>query len=199
MSQRRSRILLAGLSCVAALAMAMPRAAAQQEFKSANRQIGKAAVEYRDKAIHAVAAYYHSQRNHDSRWLLIESALSTTENTIIKREHIVLRTPQGREIPLATQRRIGEDIKSIEQLLQNAKVQTHPVTSYFRQSDRTEDMKLFRLPFGPVVHDEFVTDRDHVATGPLFFEAPTGAWEKGTYALIVRHSKGVAEMPIVLE
>ena len=199
MSERRSPILVAWVFCAAALAVAMPRVAAQQEFKSANRQIGRAAVEYRDKAIHVVAAYYHSQRNHDSRWLLIESALSTTENTIIKREHIVLRSPQGREIPLATQRRIGEDVKSVEQLLQNAKVQTHPVTSYFRQSDRTEDMKLFRLPFGPVVHDEFVSDRDHVAAGPLFFEAPTGAWEKGTYALVVRHSKGAAELPIVLE
>jgi hypothetical protein len=199
MSQRLSRLLFTWVICGTALASVTPVIAQQREFSSANRQIGKAAVEYRDKAIHAVAAYYHSQRNHDSRWLLIESALSTTENAIIKREHIVLRTPQGREIPLATQRRIGEDVKSVEQLLQNARVQTHPVTSYFRQSERTEDMKLFRLPFGPVVHDEFVTDRDHVAAGPLFFESPTGAWEKGTYALIVRHSKGVAEMPIVLE
>ena len=198
MLHRSSRLLLASIFCGAALAVTSITAQ-QKEFSSANRKIGNAAVEYRDKAIHVVAAYYHSQRNHDSRWLLIESALSTTEDSIIKRENIVLRTPQGREIPLATQRRIGEDIKSVERLLQNAKVQTHPVTSYFRQRDFTEDMKLFRLPFGPVVHDEFVSDRDHVATGPLFFEAPTGAWEKGTYALVVRHSKGVAEMPIVLE
>jgi hypothetical protein len=198
MSQRLSQ-LLTWVICGTALASVTPVTAQQKEFSSANRQVGRAAVEYRDKAIHVVAAYYHSQRNHESRWLLVESALSTTEDSIIKRENIALRTPQGREIPLATQRRIGEDIKSVEQLLQNARVQTHPVTSYFRQRDFTEDMKLFRLPFGPVVHDEFVADRDHVATGPLFFEAPTGAWEKGTYALIVRHSKGVAELPIVLE
>jgi len=198
MSQRLSQ-LLTWVICGTALASVTPVIAQQKEFSSANRQVGRAAVEYRDKAIHVVAAYYHSQRNHESRWLLVESALSTTEDSIIKRENIALRTPQGREIPLATQRRIGEDIKSVEQLLQNARVQTHPVTSYFRQRDFTEDMKLFRLPFGPVVHDEFVADRDHVATGPLFFEAPTGAWEKGTYALIVRHSKGVAELPIVLE
>ena len=199
MSQRRSRLLLAWLCCAAVLAMAMPRVSAQQEFTSANRQIGKAAVEYRDKAIHVVAAYYYSQRNHDSRWLLIESALSTTQESVIKREHIMLRTPQGREIPLATQRRIGEDVRRVEQLLQNAKVQTHPVASYFRERDRLEDMKMFRLPFGPVVHDEFIADRDHVAVGPLFFESPTGAWEKGTYALVVRHSTGVAELPIHLE
>jgi hypothetical protein len=199
MLQRSSRLLLAAVFCGTALSVASPATAQQKEFSSANRKIGNAAVEYRDKTIHVVAAYYHSQRNHDSRWLLIESALSTTEDSVIKRENIVLRTPQGREIPLATQRRVGEDVKRVEQLLQNAKVQTHPVASYFNQRDRIEDMKMFRLPFGPVVHDEFVSDRDHVAVGPLFFEAPTGAWEKGTYALIVRHPKGVAEMPIVLE
>jgi hypothetical protein len=198
MIQRTSRLLLPWIFCGVTLAVATP-ATAQKEFSSANRKIGNAAVQYRDKMIHIVAAYYHSQRNHDSRWLLIESALSTTENSIIKRENIALRTPQGREIPLATQRRVGEDVKRVEQLLQNAKVQTHPVASYFNQRDRIEDMKMFRLPFGPIVHDEFVSDRDHVAVGPLFFESPTGAWEKGTYALIVRHPKGVAEMPITLE
>lgn len=197
MIQRSSWLLAASAFC-AALAVATP-VAAQKEFSSANRKIGNAAVEYRDKTIHIVAAYYHSQRNHDSRWLLIESALSTTDNSIIKREDIALRTPQGREIPLATQTRIGEDVKRVEQLLQNAKVQTHPVASYFNERDRIEDMKMFRLPFGPVVHNEFVSDRNHVAVGPLFFESPTGAWEKGTYALIVRHPKGVAELPINLE
>jgi hypothetical protein len=174
-------------------------ALAQEEFSSANRQRGRAAVEFRNSDIHVVAAYYYSQRNHDSRWLLVEAALSADESETIARNDIALRTPQGREIPLATQRRVGEDVKRIEQLLQNAQVLSHDVGSYFAQRDRPESMRLFTLPFGGVVHDEFVTDRHHVAVGPLFFESPTGAWESGTYALIVRHEKGSAELPINLE
>ena len=92
-----------------------------------------------------------------------------------------------------------EDVSRIEQLLQNANVLSHNVASYFVQRDRIESMSLFTLPFGPVVHDSFVVDRNRVAVGPLFFESPTGAWEKGTYALIVRHSKGASELPIHLE
>jgi hypothetical protein len=183
----------------AALALSGQTLAAQEEFSSANRQRGRAAVEYRDADIQIVAAYYYSQRNHESRWLLIEAGISTTASTTIHRNAIALRTPQGREIPLATQRRIGEDVNRIEQLLQNARVLSHNVSSYFTQRDRPESMKLFTLPFGGVVHDDFVVDRDHVAVGPLFFESPTGAWERGTYALIVRHSKGTAELPIHLE
>jgi hypothetical protein len=176
-----------------------PQLVGQQEFSSANKKRGKAVVEYRDKTAHVVAAYNYSQRNHDSRWIVIQAAMSTSKGSTIRRSDIALRTPAGREIPLATQTRIGEDVRKVEQLLQNASVQAHDVVAYFNQRDRPEDMQLFRLPFGPVVHNEFITDRDHVATGPLFFESPTGAWERGTYALIVRHENGNVEMPINLE
>jgi hypothetical protein len=188
-----------GLTVCGAAMVLSASLAAQDEFSSANRQRGRAAVEYRDEEIHIVAAYYYSQRNHESRWLLIESGISTDAPATIKREAIALRTPQGREIPLATQRRIGEDVPRIEQLLQNAGVLSHNVASYFNQRDRTESMRLFTLPFGGVVSDSFVVDRHRVAVGPLFFEAPTGAWERGTYALIVRHEKGMAQLPINLE
>ena len=199
MSQYRWQKALRWTVYGAALALAVPTLAAQEEFSSANRERGRAAVEFRDDDAHIVAAYYYSQRNHESRWIMIEAGVSTDDTIVIERSAIALRTPQGREIPLATQRRVGEDVSRIEQLLQNANVLSHNVASYFVQRDRIESMSLFTLPFGPVVHDSFVVDRNRVAVGPLFFESPTGAWEKGTYALIVRHSKGASELPIHLE
>ena len=198
MSQYRWQIALRLAFC-ATLALVPLTLVAQEEFSSANRTVGRAAVQYSDADAHIVAAYYYSQRNHESRWIMIEAGVSTTDLNTIERSAIALRTPQGREIPLASQRRIGEDVPRIKQLLQNAKVLSHNVSSYFVQRDRIEDMSLFTLPFGPVVHDSFVVDRHRVAVGPLFFESPTGAWERGTYALIVRHSNSVAELPIHLE
>ena len=200
MSLQASRTPGAWALCCAALVLAGSHLSAQKEFSSATtKRLGQAAVQFKDKTIHVVAAYYYSQRNHDSRWIVVQSALSTARETIIHRNEIALRTPQGREIPLATQTRLGEDVKKVEQLLQNANVQSHNVASYFPQQDRVEDMQMFRLPFGPVVHDEFIVDRDRVAVGPLFFEAPTGAWEEGTYTLVVKHKNGIAELPIILE
>ena len=194
----RRRALPLLITCVTALTVMASAVSGQQEFSSANKSRGKAAVEYRDKNAHIVAAYYYSQLNHESRWIMIDAALSTSHDTIIRRDAISLRTPQGRVIPLATQRRIGEDVQRIEQLLQNAKVVRHDILSYFTEG-RFEDMQLFRLPFDPVVHNEFVVDRDRVAYGPFFFESPTGAWEDGTYALVINHGKGAAELPIRLE
>jgi hypothetical protein len=195
---RQSRRRFLGFATAAALTLGAP-AAAQEEFSSANRQRGRAAVEFRDKDIHVVAAYYYSQQHHDSRWLLIEAGISTTDAETIRRDAIALRAPDGRVIPLASQRRVGEDVGRIRQLLQNAEILSHNVASYFTQRSRTEPMQLFTLPFGDVVSDSFVVDPHRVAVGPLFFESPTGAWPRGTYALIVRHENGTAELPIHLE
>jgi hypothetical protein len=163
------------------------------------REVGRAAVEYRDAHVHVVAAYYYSQRNHDSRWLMIQAAVSTTRALVIERDDMALRTPEGREIPLATQRRFGQDSARITSLLQNARTSGHDVVSYFVQRDRVDSMRLFTRPFGGVVHDSFVTDDHRVTAGTLFFEAPTGRWAEGTHTLIVRHEGGVAALPIELE
>ena len=198
MFARQWRNLSAWVVCAAALTLTAPRAEAQRALPSVNTPLGKAVVEYRDQAIQMVAAYNYSQRNHDSPWLLIEAGL-TGRDAIINRGDIVLRTPQGLEIPLASQRRVGEDTTRIARLLQQSRVVRHDVPSYFNQRDRIESMRLFTLPFGSVVHDSFVIDRDRLAIGPLFFESPTGAWEDGTYALVVRLGEGTAELPIRLE
>ena len=184
---------------VALLLTLAPAVSAQREFSSANRERGRAAVEYTNKDIHIVAAYYYSQRNHDSRWITIDVALSTTKRTTFSREAIALRTPAGREIPLATQTRVGEATVTVQTLLRNASVESHDVVSYFSQRQHTYPMRLFTFPFNGVVMSEFIVDRNEVANGPLFFESPTGAWEDGTYALIIRHQDGAAELPIRLE
>jgi hypothetical protein len=186
------------LLMMATLAVAGARAAAQAEFPF-TRTRGQAAIEFKDPHIHVVAAYYYSQRHHDSRWLLIEAAVSTEELTTIKRDAISLRRPDGREIPLATQTRVGEDVPRIRSLVQNATASRHAVASYFSQRDQIDPMKFFTLPFGGIVHNDFVVDRHRVVVGDLLFEAPTGLWEDGTYALVVRHERGQAQLPIELE
>ncbi len=196
---RRPRLLPLFGAALALLLTLAPALSAQRDFSSANRERGRAAIEYRDKDIHIVAAYYHSQQHHDSRWITIDTALSTMKRTTFRREGFALQTPAGREIPLAPQTRVGEDTTAVETLLRHARAQSHDVLSYFAQRDQIYPMRLFTFPFNGVVMSEFVVDHNEVATGPLFFESPTGAWEDGTYALIVRHQDGAAELPIRLE
>jgi len=88
-------------------------------------EVGRAAVEYRDDAMQVVAAYYYSQRSHDSLWLLIQAAVATEELITLPREAFQLVTPDGRPVPLATQRQFGRDPGRTRMLLQNATTTRH--------------------------------------------------------------------------
>ena len=143
-------------------------------------------------------AYAYSQQNHDSRWLLIETAMSTTRNMTIDRENIAIVTPAGRKVPLATQERFAADVNRVTTLVQNAAVTRHNVLWYFNQRSGRETMRLFALRSGPVLTN-FVTDEHHVAVGDLFFESPTGLWEQGVYSLVVERDGVRAVLPIELK
>lgn len=188
----------ASLAVLICLAVAATVVAQDERFPNTKSQ-GGAAVEYRDDAIHLVAAYYYSQRSHDSRWLLIEAAVSTQERMSMSRAAFRLIAPDGVEIELAEQALFARDSDRTTQLLQNARTTRHPVLSYIRRRNFTAPLRLFRTPFEPVVQDAFVVDKNRVVHGDLFFTAPTGLWEDGTYSLIVEQHGVRAAVPIVLE
>ncbi len=55
------------------------------------------------------------------------------------------------------------------------------------------------LPGEGIVADTALLDKDRVTMGEVFFEMPLGAWERGTYALVIDHPYARASLPITLE
>ncbi len=188
----------APISLIVTFALLAVAAAQEDEFYPHTRERGRAAVEYDDDEIHVVAAYYYSQRQHDSPWLLIEAAVSAERVMDIHRDEIRLVMPDGRELPLATQRRFARDIRQTRLLLQNASVTRHGIGGYFKR-DQGSLMRFFALPFQGIVHDFFVVDTWQMALGDLFFVSPTGVWDPGTYSLVIEHEDVRAALPIRLE
>jgi hypothetical protein len=198
--QRAAAIRFAAIVIATGLVLGNAREPAQEDnyFLNTKRQ-GKAVIEYRDAEIHVVAAYVYSQQNHASRWLLIESAMSTTRNMTIDRKNITLVTPGGRRVvALASQERFAEDVNRVKTLVQNASVTRHNVLSYFNQRSGRERMRLFALNSGPVLTN-FVTDEHHVAVGDFYFESPTGSWEAGVHSLVIEKDGARAVLPIELQ
>jgi hypothetical protein len=131
-------------------------------------------------------------------WLLIELGALAPEAAEIERDQIELSTPRGRVVRLATQARWGADSTRNARLLQQATTTRHQIAEYFATSDHT-GLRFFTRPPG----DGLVQDTAHlmpyqVALGDLLFESPTGLWDKGTYALIVRCPREEAVLPIEL-
>ena len=114
-------------------------AQAQNEASPDTKDRGRAAIEFEDDEIHLVAAYYYSQRNHDSRWLLIEAAVSTEDRMTIHRDSIRLVTPDGVEVTLAGQKPFSQDIQRIRLVMQNASTTRHGILSYFKRRGQNEE------------------------------------------------------------
>ena len=193
----RSRRLTSFLMALALTPAAT--AVAQDELFPNTEEKGRAAIQYQDDEIQLVAAYYYSQRNHDSRWLLIEAALTTAERMTIRRDAFRLITPDGTEVALPIQRRFSQDVERVRRLVQNASTSRHGTPAYFKARNQTEDIRFFSLPGGRTVANDFYVDRDRIALGDLFFLSPTGAWEDGTYTLVLEHEGVRAAVPIELE
>lgn len=184
--------LLVGMVVSADAQRAQPR-----EFSSVT-QNGAALVEYHDGVMQAVAAYYHSQRHHDTPWLLIEVGLSSPRSFVLQRDRVQLVSPSGQAVPLAGQRRWGADSARARSLLQQARITRHQLSAYFRGRGG-QRLRFFGRPEqGQTVIDVAQVAPEEVLLGDLLFESPTGAWERGTYALEIEYEAGTAVLPIEL-
>lgn len=199
MSSRLSfALVLAALAVVAASGASAQPSGRARELRHVT-QLGAALSEYNDGSMHAVAAYYYSQRNHDSRWLLVEIGIASQRYTNVSRDRIELVTPAGDIVPLSGQRRWAEDGARAQQLFQQARPSRHQVGSYFREIADVTRLRFFTAPgTGGTVIDGLDTAADQILLGDLLFESPTGLWDRGSYVLVIGHTHGVVELPIDL-
>jgi hypothetical protein len=160
------------------------------------RTLGRALSEFRDGRIQVVAAYYYSQANHDTPWLLIEIGALGEQVMEIERDGIELVTPRGRVVPLAAQARWKADSPRATLLLQQATPLRHPVGSYFAPANGQQRFPFFTLT-GTVRKVAFLRPKE-LLLGDLLFESPTRLWDEGTYALVIRYDGAEAVLPIEL-
>ena len=197
-----TRRLAVALVTPALLAGSTVALLAQQPSFPNTRKLGRAAVQYQDDDLKAVAAYYHSQRQHDAPWILIETAVTTrSDRIVITREDVSLVAPDGTSLALPPQSRFREDFQTTRLLVRNASAVSHGVGTYFSDRPIVESINFFTLPGGDIIQNEFAVDSDRVVIGDLFFESPTGRWDAGTYTLVIAHpgTGARAALPIELE
>jgi hypothetical protein len=193
-----NRLLIASLITLATCSVA-----AQQEWSFPNtRANGRATPEYNHHDLHIVVNYDYAQRNHQSKWLLLDLAIASKQSFILHSKDITLLTPDGRRLPVAPQEELLEDSGGITLVLQNAHIWRRDLLSYFSQRSGgvpNEEIRFQAFPLGRTVSSEATVDRDHVTVGQLLFRTPRGNWQAGTYRLEVNTDAGVAALPIKLE
>ena len=191
-------LAVAGLAASSVVAGQTGTRTVPKEFDNV-RTLGRALSEFRDGRIHVAAAYYYSQSNHDTPWLLIELGALGEQVTDIERDKIELVTPAGRVVRLASQARWARDTTRNSLLLQRAAPLRHPVASYFTPANGQTSLRFFTRPPNPGTVQEVVNlQPKELVLGDLLFESPTRLWDKGTYALVIRYDGAEAVLPIEL-
>jgi len=186
------------------VALATCSLAAQKEYSFPHtRPNGRATPEYDYGGLHVVVNYDYAQRNHKTKWLLLDLGIASEQSFILHKKDITLLTPDDRHLPLATHEEILGDSEGITSVLQNAKIFRHDLASYFNQRNGGVPNEAIRFQTFPpgrrTASDEVTVDGDHVTAGRLLFRTPRGSWEAGTYRLEVNTDAGQAAVPIKLE
>jgi hypothetical protein len=193
------------LILVAVLLTGIAATAAQTKEWSfpSTRSYGRATTQYRNQGVQVVINYDYSQRNHNTKWLLIDLAIASRQRFVMHKDHIKLLTPKGgRELGVAPQEAIIADSAGVTKLLQNAKVNRQSLLMYFSQrgGGPVETIRFQTFPIGGgTVSPEVTVDDDHVSDGAILFVTPEGRWDAGTYRLEITNEVAKAALPIKLE
>ncbi len=193
-----NRLLIATLVTLATCSLA-----AQTEWSFPHtRPNGRATPEYDRNGLHIVVNYDYAQRNHKTKWLLLDLAIASRQSFVLHSKDVTLLTPDGRSLPVAPQEELLEDSAGITLALQNARIWRRNLTSYFSQRSGgvpNEQIRFQAFQTGGTASSQVTVDGNHVTGGQLLFRTPRGSWDAGTHRLEVNTAAGLAALPITLE
>ena len=167
----------------------------------AANQVARNVVEYESDRLHIVAAQHYSWGDHHPRWLLIDvgiRVLSGRPLTVARRDFSIVR-PDGVEVPLTSQR----DYRRARSELLPLHLQLHtlavdPVRGYFPGGSCPAHRFRFFVDSGIRQSVVYANRIGPCVRGDLFFASPTGAWESGTYTLVIGGETDV-RLPIEIQ
>ena len=178
----RKLMLFAGASGLILLTMAC--SSAQPTGTPGVDQMGQFIMMQKGPELETVIAYRFAAQNLDQGWLILEAALTSpfSDMTEVKRADIWVMTPEGKKIPLATQREFNEAYSELRPMIHKADVARDPM-NYFPPSRKPCRLGFFVEPGGGVAFDTVTVNYRRGCMGKLFFRIPggvkAGRWKFG--------------------
>lgn len=131
-------------------------------------------------------------------WMYLQAGLTLREGVKyqnLKREAFSVKTPDGKIIPLATQKEYGEAL-GLNALNQRAKVQKDSINYFPAGTTKVSAFQFFAdLGKGnPLSFDQVELADNRATVGRLFFKIPGGI-QTGQHWLIVKFEKSEVQVP----
>ena len=161
--------------------------------------VARNAVEFKSDRLQIIAAHYYFRGAHDPRWLLIDFALDVRSGrpvTVARRDFSIVR-PDGVQIELASQREYRRARAELLPLHLQLHARTRFTSSHFTVGCVNHHLRFF-VDSGIRRSVVYANRVGPCVRGDLFFASPTGAWERGTYTLVIAGDTDV-RLPIEIE
>jgi hypothetical protein len=146
---------------------------------------------------YVVMGYRMAQEELGKPWVLLNAGLTLRDGVPdfwLKRESISLQTPDGKTVPLATQKEYMAD-NSLRPLNQRAKVQNDSINYFPAGANRPCPIRFFADLDGPTLsQDSVLLSKDRDCLGRLYFNVPGGI-QPGQYWLNVQFASSVVKVP----
>ena len=146
---------------------------------------------------YVILGYQVANRSIGEEWMMIDIGTTVLDNTPeykLKREHITLDLPDGKNIPIATveQYRGAAEVKAIEA---RARVQRDSINYFPPMASRACRIGFFADLSGPAMAwDEVAVSNTRACAGRLFFKVPGGI-KHGQHFLNVKFEKSLIRVP----
>ena len=137
--------------------------------------IGDGVLRYRGGDAWVVVEYQYTATGIGERWLILDVGVTATENhdVTIERDHVFVRTPAGRRVPLATQSEFSLAYNHLRSRLRRANVLQNAMYS-FPATRRPCQFEFFAVPGAGITYDSIWINDQRVCYERLFFDVPGG-------------------------
>ena len=147
---------------------------------------------------YVVLGYRVANRSVGEDWMLLDTGITLrkgAKDTTITRGAISLKTPDGKTIPLATQKEYADALylKSLNRMAQSIR----DSISYFPlDANKACPMQFFGGggTGSPLSYDQFDLSYERACVGKLFFKIPGGI-QTGQHWLVVKFATGEVQVP----
>lgn len=199
--------LIATALVLAAVLLAAPPLTAERSAPGATadepheiKRPGRDIVEYTSDRLQVVAVHYYFPQDHDPKWLLIDVAMDVRSGDAIRvaRRDFSIEGPDGSTVPLSTLPAFRRAFRQLRPIMLQLHTRERPIAGFFPVPCAEHSFRFF-VPTGELRQTEVHASwQGSCVRGDLFFEAPSGAWDQGTYTLVVDGDTNI-RLPIEID
>lgn len=145
-----------------------------------------------------VLGYKFAAQSVGNEWLLLELAITSPagESAKFERSNIWVRTPDGVQIPAASQKAFGEAYAGMRNEISRANVMRDPM-DYFPPNRLPCTLDLYVAPGEGVAFDQVTVNDRRACQGKVFFYVPGGV-QPGRYVLGIDLQEDEIRIPFTL-